>query len=101
MGDNIDVKFGAPPPLVYYTTLQQKVAILAGQFILCVVLLTLIGPPFVSKTASNGSTFLDHTKVVSVSLMTTISSLVLHVTNTNPKDSFMKSCEFLYRIAKS
>lgn len=101
--DNFDAKFGAPPPPMYKLRLQHAVGILVTQFVTCILLLAIIQPPFAfeSQVAHGKVPMIDLNRIVTISLFTTASTVVLHNTGTSPRDSFTRSCEFLYRMSKS
>lgn len=100
--DNIDVKFGTPPPsLIVGSESKQKIVLLALQFIVCATLLVFVSPPFLFSTNKVGQNVLEFNRVLALALITTLATLFLEVSGTSPKDSFTKSCEFLYCLANS
>lgn len=98
---NFDAKFGTIPPYVLSQSLpfERKAVVMAIQFVVCLFILLIIRPPFVTEVGKRDA--IDPSASVIVALFTVLSSWVVCMTGMNPADTFKRSCEFLYRISKT
>lgn len=107
VADNIDAKFGPCPVSVpsprTVSVLQSTLITLVIQSILCITLLMVVQPPFVltSPKTSDGIAYVCVNRVLLVSVFTVAMTVTMYATGAQPKDTFTKSCEFLYRITKT
>ena len=105
MADNFDAKFGAgPPPLPPpppSLLAPHVLSALVLQFVVCFVVLLSIRPPFILRSSprSDGAPLLDYGAVAVAAFLTIVASAALLASGTRPNDTFIRSCEFLYRIS--
>jgi hypothetical protein len=98
---HIDAKFGTPPAHVPLPNAKERNMFLFGQFIVCSLILCVLSPSFVMCERRNGTESLDVKRVWFVSFSTVLASVILDLSDANPKDSFMKAFEILYRSVKA
>lgn len=90
--DSVERKFGTPPPLVH-----PMVALL-GQFVLAVVILVIVQPPFVC----DGSTKRIKTiTVVAIAGATTVACGLAHLGGATSSDIFRGVFETMHQISSS
>lgn len=101
MDDNFDAKFGYIPTVRKATDAK---AIAAMQFILCVMILVVLQPPFVltTRTVHDLRTPpLSMVKIVTWSLVTTAAAYAMHMSQVTPLRTFTTTCEILHRAFKA
>lgn len=99
MGDNIDAKFGPPPAIVCRP--HEMLGMLTLQFVTCIVILVMIQPQFVLTTEYEMGGEVDYTRVLVLSLLTTLYTLVMYSAGVSPKDTIVKSCEIIHRMSRT
>ena len=94
--DNFDAKFGAQPPPPPVSEWSRNALVLAVQFFVCAAILIVVKPPFVTRKEG----IIEMERVVAVAGVACLSTSLFFASGVAPSHSFMRSCEFLYRMAK-
>lgn len=101
MDRNLDAKFGPAPSLP--SLVLPTPTLLGTQVVVCVLLLVLVQPPFVMSPPSTSGRVptLCLSRVLSVSLLATGTSLVLHRAGAQPGTLFRAACEVASRASRA
>lgn len=100
MYDASDLRYGPAPPVPYRAISAQRaqhLLVLLTQWIACVAFLTVVRPPFVLHRAHHVSL----PQVVAWATAATTTTVVLHVAQVHPTDTFTRACEFFYHLSKA
>jgi hypothetical protein len=104
IADNIDAKFGPLPAPIHSTksisVMHSTMITLVVQCVVCIVLLVMVQPPFVlvGPNTSDGMPSVCFYRIVGISVFTMLVTAAMYASGTHPRDTFTKTCEFLYCI---